>query len=376
MRICFISTQQDNWGGSEELWTRTALLAIKRGHEVLISVYHWQKLHPRIEELISAGAQIHTRPNEIAMHSHFIKTNIYKIIKKTKSIDFFKGILKFKPEITCVSQGGSYDFTWQPEVGEFLKNFSGNYALINQLNFEHKCLPYPEIIKARLIFEKAKHVFFVSKRNFEVATRQLAINLPNAKVICNPINLRSFNYIEMPTSQYFLMASVARMDVDFKGQDILFQILSNKKWKERNWKLNLYGKGNDQQYLNDLAKYYEISERVIFKGHINSIESLWKENHILVMPSIHEGTPLALLEAIICGRPAIVTNVGGNGEFVREGETGFIAQAPTPESFDIAMEKAWNLKDKWKDMGKKAHELGISCIDISTHETLLNYLTK
>ena len=71
---------------------------------------------------------------------------------------------------------------------------------------------------------------------------------------------------------------------------------------------------------------------------------IWKENHILVLPSRYEGLPLVLVEAMWCGRPAVVTDVGGNAELCRDRQTGFVAQSATLASVAEAMERAWEAR--------------------------------
>ena len=101
----------------------------------------------------------------------------------------------------------------------------------------------------------------------------------------------------------------------------------------RDWRLRLYGDGKDRKYLEELARHYAIAERVEFCGHIKDIRSIWEWNQLLVLPSRGEGTRLALIEAMLCGRAAVVTDVGGNSEWIEEGRTGFGAEAPTANSF-------------------------------------------
>ena len=50
--------------------------------------------------------------------------------------------------------------------------------------------------------------------------------------------------------------------------------------------------------------------------------------------------PLSLVEAMLCRRPCIATDVGGNRELIRDGVNGFLAKAPTVESLDEAMNRA------------------------------------
>ena len=86
------------------------------------------------------------------------------------------------------------------------------------------------------------------------------------------------------------------------------------------------------------------------------------------MPSIAEGTPLALIEAMICGRPSVVTNVGGNSAIVKDGITGFIAQAPTTALLDQALERAWMEKNNWSVMGNRAHEDIMNNLDLDSYK--------
>jgi glycosyltransferase involved in cell wall biosynthesis len=84
------------------------------------------------------------------------------------------------------------------------------------------------------------------------------------------------------------------------------------------------------------------------------VEDVWREHHALALPSRSEGLPLALLEAMLCGRPAVVTDVGGNAEAITDGVSGFLADAPTVGAFDEALERAWERRADWSRMGRAA----------------------
>jgi glycosyltransferase involved in cell wall biosynthesis len=88
------------------------------------------------------------------------------------------------------------------------------------------------------------------------------------------------------------------------------------------------------------------------------------------MPSRSEGTPLALVEAMICGRPSVVTDVGGNLEWVEEPRNGFIAEAPTVRSFGKALERAWMARDRWPSLGAAAREDALRRLEESRGELL------
>lgn len=54
-------------------------------------------------------------------------------------------------------------------------------------------------------------------------------------------------------------------------------------------------------------------------GHASDVREVWREAHIAVLPSLHEGLPKSLLEAAACGRPIVATDVPGCREIARPG---------------------------------------------------------
>jgi glycosyltransferase involved in cell wall biosynthesis len=89
-----------------------------------------------------------------------------------------------------------------------------------------------------------------------------------------------------------------------------------------------------------------------------------------------EGMPLAVVEAMLCGRPCIGTDIGGITEWIEEDESGFIAEASTVTSFSKAMEKAWSKLNEWERIGRNAHERAMQLYDPEPGKTLLKLLTE
>jgi glycosyltransferase involved in cell wall biosynthesis len=67
-----------------------------------------------------------------------------------------------------------------------------------------------------------------------------------------------------------------------------------------------------------------------------------------------EGNALSLIEAMLCGRVPITTNVGRAAELIDDNESGFIAPAATAELIDEVLERAWQRRDDWRTMGQRA----------------------
>jgi glycosyltransferase involved in cell wall biosynthesis len=103
--------------------------------------------------------------------------------------------------------------------------------------------------------------------------------------------------------------------------------------------------------LERLAERLGVSSRVVFGGHI-AVEDIWAANHVLVMPSRFEGLPLAMVEAMLCARPVLGTDVGGNSEIIEDGVTGFLAEAPTVPIVARSLERLWEQRANLEQMGK------------------------
>jgi glycosyltransferase involved in cell wall biosynthesis len=140
-----------------------------------------------------------------------------------------------------------------------------------------------------------------------------------------------------------------------KGQDLLLNVLARERWRHRPVEVNFYGEGPMGRGLEEMKNYLKL-ERVHFRGFVQDISEVWRTHHALVLASRAEGLPLAQVEAMMCGRPAIMTIAGGSAEILVEGETGFIAEAQTVEALDAAMERAWQRRGDWKSIGLRAAE--------------------
>jgi glycosyltransferase involved in cell wall biosynthesis len=202
----------------------------------------------------------------------------------------------------------------------------------------------------------ARGYFFVSEANRVLAERQLGHSIDNAEIVRNPLTIE--NDFPMPwpvvTSDHELcMACVGRLDPHTKGQDILLDVLAASNWADRNWRLTFCGNGPNREVLERLVKSLKLQDRVSFAGHV-AVEKVWRDNHLLVMPSRSEAMPLAVVEAMLSGRPVVATNVGGIPEIIKDGLTGFLAEAAVAQCFGRALERMWEQRDRLQEMGKLA----------------------
>lgn len=365
MRIGVVSTMDGYpWGGSEELWAEAARAALRDRLSVGVSVNRWPSIPPGVARLSQEGAQVFSRLGP--------RSRVGRVARRFRSP--FAALGRFRPDVLCISQGGVYDFDYTPGLVEFVAATGAPYVVVCQCNND-LWIPGPDRRRRAIdFFGRAARVVFVSEQNRRLAERQLAAPLANALVCRNPVKLPDTTALPWSFAGRPRLASVARLEVGYKGQDILFEALASPVWRARDWTLSLYGSGPDRDYIAGLAEHYDLVGHVRLAGFVEDVRAIWAESELLVLSSRAEGTPLSLVEAMLCGRPAVVTDVGGNAEWVEEGKTGFIAEAPTARLFGAALERAWAARDRWPDMGRAAHERAVMMVDPEPGRTLLAVL--
>ncbi|MEI9864583.1 MAG: hypothetical protein WDN00_08530 [Limisphaerales bacterium] len=100
--------------------------------------------------------------------------------------------------------------------------------------------------------------------------------IPRAEVIVPPLCLNSSEPLPWPDNAadgLWRLACVARLEPRWKGQDVLFEVLADDKWKNRNFTLSLYGQGADEGYLKKLSRFYGLERKLSspdFQNHRTS----------------------------------------------------------------------------------------------------------
>lgn len=89
----------------------------------------------------------------------------------------------------------------------------------------------------------------------------------------------------------------------------------------------IVGDGPLREALETLAVSLSIRQAVTFAGECTDMPARYRSLDLLLLTSWHEGTPLAVLEAMACGVPVIATDVGGVPELVVSGTTGWLSPA-------------------------------------------------
>ncbi len=313
----------------------------------------WGAPVAQIEALKQAGCDVQYRSPIRPRQSWLIEKTRHVIDRwqQSQGNNQYAWLDRFRPDLLVISNGCQRDgLDWMSQC----RRRGIPYSLIVQAADDR--FPIDDTLAAELrpAYEQAVKCYFVSVANQEFVRRQLVSVLSNSTVVRNPFNV-SYDASPLwpPEDGITRLACVARLDLFTKGQDVLFDVLRAQHWRERSIRLTLFGDGPNRQTLVALRAMDSL-DHVTFGGFTPDVESIWRSHQALVLPSRAEGLPLAIVEAMLCGRVCIVTDVGGNAELIEDNASGFAAAAPTRNCLDEAMERAWSRRSEWANIGQLA----------------------
>ena len=368
-RIAFISTTHGHsWPGSEFLWAKAAEVLLDGGHPVFARFSMDFMGSKPITYLKEKGmiADPYSQPR--GRLGRFVR----------RYLDPLGRLSAWRPDLIVISAGSAFDVSYQPALARLLMSTSVPFVLVCHFNAETFWVDGSNRQTMREIYKRCAAAVFVSADNLRITERQLAMGINNANISVPPFPLRLDAPLPWPEEQNdtWNFACVARLESRWKGQDVLFEALSQKQWSNRQWHLNLYGEGDERSYLEDLALHYGIADRVTFHGFVCDRTDIWRNNHIQIFPTRGEGGPMVLTEGMMCGRTVVITHCGNVREYVQDGVDGFISGFATPEIFSNAMERAWKKRGEWRSMGIEAHKKIANICSIDPTDELLGVLDK
>jgi glycosyltransferase involved in cell wall biosynthesis len=337
------------WGGSEELWSRAANVLLARGHDVAFNTLAWPATPAPLQKMIDRGASARFRKRWRMGRS--LRSTLQKL--RLTSRKYRSWLERQQPDFVLVSFASHTD---DPQIAQTCHAVGIPYAILLQAAGTHSWIDPRSIDSFRSAYEHAEKCYFVSYENRDVIEANLATQLPQAEIVDNPFNVDINAAPDWPsTNPYWKLACVARVNYSVKGQDLIPRVLRMPKWRRRPLQISIWGTDNGNlKQLRQTIDNNKLGRQITYRGVSSDIRQLWAEHHGLLLPSRAEGNSLSLIEAMICGRVPITTNVGRAGELIDNSESGFIAAAATVELIDEVLERAWQRRDDWQAMGQRA----------------------
>ena len=205
------------------------------------------------------------------------------------------------------------------------------------------------------LFSRADAVTAVNQALLDDATLMFPVLKRNGTVVLNGIGPQWVQPLQFSDSQPQYALFVGRLD-HVKGADILLKAWKGIHSRFPTLELWLAGDGEERDNLQGLAAELGISRAIKFLGRQNQEElrSLYREAHLVVLPSRREGLPLTLLEAGAAGAICVGSRTAGIPEIIQEGVNGFLADTDSVEALTSALNKALDLRPEARCKMKEA----------------------
>lgn len=273
-------------------------------------------------------------------------------------------------------------FMWYPNLVSLLAKLlsrSDCKVIVSErsslsLCYEGRVAEFLRHCTVRFFYRRADAVTVNSVAMAEELMRMFRFPQDRLAVIHNPVDIDRIRRLgreevsrpwfgdNMPT-----IAAVGRLSRE-KGFSYLLAAMKIMVSRGIPCRLILLGRGQEEDSLRDTAKALQIEDRVIFHGFQENPYKYMARSALFVLPSLYEGFPNALLEAMALGVPSIATRCPtGPAEIIRDGVDGILVPSADEKALADAVERL--LRDR--DLRKKLSEAGKKRVEEFRVETIV-----
>jgi glycosyltransferase involved in cell wall biosynthesis len=209
----------------------------------------------------------------------------------------------------------------------------------------------------RMVLKKFNALAAVSDA---VAHRLLAFGVPAEKIktIANGIDVTAFERAQplplLKAEGSTMVGVVARLDLQ-KGFEYLLRAARDLCKTTRDLKIVIVGEGPDRDKVEDIIQQYGLQSSVVLAGQQSNMPSVYAAMDIFVLPSLNEGLPMTVLEAMAASKPVIATRVGAIGSVIQDGENGLLVAPKDSEGLQNAIAGLLSDPDRRRRLGDQAH---------------------
>ncbi len=193
--------------------------------------------------------------------------------------------------------------------------------------------------------------------------QELGISPDKISVIANGIDLERFKESLPETKKASLKQEFGFADdqpiiitvsslTEEKGHHYLFEAINR---LDNFVQVLVVGEGRFRSALEGQLESLGLSDRVCFAGRREDIGALLQLADVFVLPSLMEGLPMALLEAMAAGTIAVATDVGDVGKVMKNERNGFLVEAGNVDALIVAIKGALTSSDR-KRIAERARE--------------------
>ncbi len=152
-----------------------------------------------------------------------------------------------------------------------------------------------------------------------------------------------------------LIGSVGRL-TPAKGYECLIEAMRRLADRAPSARLVIWGDGELRDRLARLAGAAGAAGRARLGGYVDDLRAAYAAMDVFVLPSLWEGAPYVLMEAMLCGLPAVVSNVPGNRDIVVNGLHGLVVPPSDPQALAEALAALVADPRRREEMGRRARQ--------------------
>ncbi len=141
-----------------------------------------------------------------------------------------------------------------------------------------------------------------------------------------------------------------------KGADLMIRAFKEVCNSYEDVFLLIVGDGEEREALEKLAAELKINDKIMFVGYQNRVYDYMNCFDCFILPSIREGLPIAVLEAMAMKKPVISTPVAGLKNLMKNEFNGLVLGERSEKELVAAMKKLYNDKKLAHDIGENAYK--------------------
>ncbi len=329
LNIMFINSIAPNKYGGGEKWMLTAASGLmKKGHSVVIA-------GKTNSIFLEKAKNLKLKTEEINIKGDFDPIKSFKISKYLKKNKIHVLICNFNKDVRVAGLGARIAKTPLVLARHGLQII--DKRAIHKLTLKYlvdgiitNSNTIKQIYDSYNWFEQdfVKVIFNGVQINDEISAYNYQAEFPGKKIIFS-----AGRFVEQKGFEYLIQSAEI---LNLQRQDLVFAIA---------------GEGELENQLKQLVKSKKLENTIKFLGFKNDILPFIKGADIFVLPSLYEGMPNVVMEAMSVAKPVIATNVNGTAELIEENQTGFTIPIKNPQILAEKINLIIDDKEKLIELG-------------------------
>lgn len=196
-------------------------------------------------------------------------------------------------------------------------------ALWNYGQISKKIFALPTYLLNKKVVKKSPNVIYVSEKFLQQRYPTKGENIGCSDVVLKNINNdvidNRLSKIETMNKKHLKLCTLANLELKCKGQHFVIKAIANLRKKGIDVEYYLAGGGNANNLMN-LAKKYDVQDKIHILGSLphDKIFDLLDDIDVYIQPSLQEGLPRSVVEAMSRACPVIGSRTGGIPELINE----------------------------------------------------------